>query len=202
VRTRKALVSPSRRSNSVHKYKRILLVLLFLALLLALFQLSGLRAHFSLEFLRQHLLENKLSGLAIFVLLFAVGNLLQIPGWIFLAAAVLALGRTWGGLASYVAAIISCGFTFFTIRWLGGDALRELSNPFARKLFSQLDARPITSVTLLRVLFQTVPPLNYALALSGVKFHHYLIGSLLGLPLPIFLYCLFFDQLANLLLVN
>jgi uncharacterized membrane protein YdjX (TVP38/TMEM64 family) len=80
--------------------------------------------------------------------------------------------------------------------------LRELSNPFARKLFSQLDARPITSVTLLRVLFQTVPPLNYALALSGVKFHHYLIGSLLGLPLPIFLYCLFFDQLANLLLVN
>jgi uncharacterized membrane protein YdjX (TVP38/TMEM64 family) len=55
---------------------------------------------------------------------------------------------------------------------------------------------------LLRVLFQTVPPLNYALALSGVKFHHYLIGSLLGLPLPIFLYCLFFDQLANLLLVN
>lgn len=186
----------------MHKYKRILLVLLFLALLLVLLQLSGLRAHFSLEFLRQHLLENKLSGLAIFVLLFAAGNLLQIPGWIFLAAAVLALGRTWGGLASYVAAIISCGVTFFTIRGLGGDALRELNNRFARKLFSQLDAHPVTSMTVLRIMFQTVPPLNYALALSGVKFRHYLIAALLGLPLPIFLYCLFFDFLASRLLIT
>jgi uncharacterized membrane protein YdjX (TVP38/TMEM64 family) len=189
-------------SFAVHKYKRILLVLLFLVLLLVLLQLSGLRAHFSLEFLRQHLLENKLSGLAIFVLLFAAGNLLQIPGWIFLAAAVLALGRTWGGLASYVAAIISCSFTFFTIRALGGDALRELNNRFARKLFSQLDAHPVTSMTLLRIMFQTVPPLNYALALSGVKFRHYLIAALLGLPLPIFLYCLFFDYLASRLLIT
>jgi uncharacterized membrane protein YdjX (TVP38/TMEM64 family) len=47
-----------------------------------------------------------------------------------------------------------------------------------------------------------VPPLNYGLALSGVKFHHYLISSLLGLPLPIFLYRLLFDRLASLLLVN
>jgi uncharacterized membrane protein YdjX (TVP38/TMEM64 family) len=186
----------------VHKYKRILLVVIFLALLLALFQLSGLRAHFSLEFLHQQLLENKLTGLLIFVLLFSAGNLLQIPGWIFLAAAVLALGRTWGGLATYIAAIISCSFTYFTIRWLGGDALRKLDNRFARKLFSQLDARPITSMALLRVMFQTAPPLNYALALSGVKFRHYLSGALLGLPVPIFLYCLFFDFLASKLLAS
>jgi uncharacterized membrane protein YdjX (TVP38/TMEM64 family) len=186
----------------VYKYSRILLVLLFLALLLALFQLSGLRAHFSLEFLRQQLLENQLSGLAVFVLLFVVGNLIQIPGWIFLAAAVLALGRTWGGLATYVAATLSCSFTFLTIRWLGGDALRELKNRFARKLLSQLDARPVTSIVLLRMMLQTVPPLNYALALAGVKFRHYLLGTLLGLPLPIFLYCLFFDYLAKALLAT
>jgi uncharacterized membrane protein YdjX (TVP38/TMEM64 family) len=181
----------------LHKYKRLVLVLLFLALLLALFQLSGLREHFSVAFLRQQLLENQLSGLAIFILLFALGNLLQLPGWIFLAAAVLALGRTWGGLATYVAATLSCTFTFFSIRFLGGDALRELHNRFAIKLLSQLDARPVTSIALLRVLLQNVPPLNYALALSGVKFRHYLLGTLLGLPLPIFLYCLFFDYLAK-----
>jgi uncharacterized membrane protein YdjX (TVP38/TMEM64 family) len=186
----------------VHKYKRILLVLLFLALLLTLFQLSGLRAHFSLDFLHQQLLENKFSGLVIFVLLFAVGNLMQIPGWIFLAAAVLALGRTWGGLATYVAATLSCSFTFFTIRGLAGNALRELNNSVARKLFSQLDARPVTSIMLLRILLQTAPPLNYALALAGVKFRHYLLGTLLGLPLPIFFYCLFFDYLAKALLAT
>jgi uncharacterized membrane protein YdjX (TVP38/TMEM64 family) len=44
-----------------------------------------------------------------------------------------------------------------------------------------------------------VPALNYALALSGVRFRTYLLGTLLGLPLPIALYCLFFDYLAMLL---
>ena len=46
-------------------------------------------------------------------------------------------------------------------------------------------------------MFQTVPALNYALALSGVRFDTYMIGSLLGLPLPITLYCLFFDYVSQ-----
>lgn len=183
----------------MRKYQRLLLVLLFLAVLLAAFQFSGLRAHFDLQFLRQQLLENRLNGLLIFILLFALGNLIQLPGWIFLAAAVLALGRTWGGLATYLAAVISCCFIFFTIRWLGGDALRRLKNRFAIKLLKRLDARPVRSIALLRCVLQTAPPLNYALALSGVKFRHYLLGTLLGLPIPIMLYCLFFDYLAGVL---
>ena len=50
---------------------------------------------------------------------------------------------------------------------------------------------------MLRVLMQTAPALSYTLALSGVKFRDYLIGSLVGLPLPIALYCIFFDYLAR-----
>jgi uncharacterized membrane protein YdjX (TVP38/TMEM64 family) len=181
----------------LRKYRQPLLVLLFLGLMLAAFQLSGLRAHFDLVFLRQHLLENWFSGLLLFIALFALGNLIHIPGWIFLAAAVLALGRTWGGLATYLAAAISCCLTFFTIRWLGGDALRLLKNRFAIRLLSHLDERPVRSIFLLRCLLQTAPPLNYALAMSGVKFRQYLLGTLLGLPVPITLYCVFFDYLAK-----
>jgi uncharacterized membrane protein YdjX (TVP38/TMEM64 family) len=100
----------------MHRYKRLLAVFLFLGLLLAVFELSGLRDQFNLAFLQHQILENKISGLLIFILLFSLGNLIQIPGWVFLAAAVLALGRTWGGVATYVAASTSCVLTFFTIR--------------------------------------------------------------------------------------
>lgn len=185
----------------MHRYKRLLAVLLFLGLLLAIFELSGLRDHFNLEFLHRRILENRVSGLLIFILLFSLGNLIQIPGWVFLAAAVLALGRTWGGVATYVAATISCVITFLTIRWIGGDALRQLNSKIAARILGRLDAHPITSIVLLRVLFQTVPALNYALAMSGVKFRNYLVGTLLGLPLPIMVYCLFFDYLAKMLKV-
>jgi uncharacterized membrane protein YdjX (TVP38/TMEM64 family) len=181
----------------MYKYRRLLLVALFLAVLLAGFQFSGLREHLSLRYLHDTLLAHKGWGLLLFALLFALGNLIQIPGWIFLAAAVLALGRVWGGLATYLAATFSCCSTFVLIRLLGGNALRELDNRLARRIIAHLDERPVAVVTLLRMLFQTVPALNYALSLSGVRFRHYLAGTLLGLPLPIAAYCLFFDYLGR-----
>ncbi len=186
----------------MQRYKRLLGVFLFLAVLLGIFELSGLRNHFNLEFLRQRILEHEISGLLIFVALFSLGNLVHIPGWIFLAAAVLALGSVWGGVATYVAASVSCVVTFLIIRFLGGDALRDLNNKAAVRILRRLDARPVRSVLLLRALFQTMPALNYALALSGVRFRNYLTGTLLGLPLPIIVYCLFFDSLARALKIS
>ena len=186
----------------LRRYKRLLAVGVFLGVLLAIFEVSGLRDHFNLAFIRQLILQHRVGGLILFVLLFSLGNLIQIPGWVFLAAAVLTLGGVWGGVATYVAAVTSCAITFATIRALGGDALRLLKNRMAVRLLRQLDAQPIASVALLRVLFQTVPALNYALAMSGIKFRTYLIGTLLGLPVPIALYCIFFDIVANWLHVS
>ncbi len=182
--------------KALRRYQQLFTVLLFLGVLFAAFEISGLREHFSLEFLRQRINEHMLSGLLIFVLLFCLGNLIQVPGWIFLAAAVLALGEMWGGIATYIAACISCVFTFLSIRWVGGAALRKLDNRLVTRLLARLDAQPVRSIFVLRILFQTVPALNYTLAISGVGFREYLLGTLLGLPLPIFFYCLFFDYLA------
>lgn len=187
--------------NALYTYRRLLAVLLFLAVLFAVAELSGLREHLSLSYLQSAIQHHRVGGLLIFVLLFSMGNLIHIPGWIFLAAAVLALGRTAGGMATYIAACVSCVVTFFAIRFVGGDALRKLDSKIAVRLLHQLDAHPIRSLVLLRLLFQTVPAVNYALALSGVRFRHYLAGTLLGLPLPIFLYCLFFDYFARQLAV-
>ncbi len=181
----------------MHRYKRLLAVAGFLVLLLAVFELSGLRANFNLDYLHQRLMGNEWAGLLIFVALFAMGNLIQVPGLIFLAAAVLALGEVWGGVATYIAAVVSCLFTFWLIRALGGSALRELEGKWPRRLLAGLDAHPVKSVALLRVLLQTLPALNYTLALSGLKFRNYLIGTLIGLPLPIAFYCIFFDYLAR-----
>jgi uncharacterized membrane protein YdjX (TVP38/TMEM64 family) len=177
--------------------KRLTAVVLFLLVLFAVFEFTGLRAHFNLGFLQHTIRDHQASGLLIFVLAFALGNLVQIPGWVFLAAAVLALGQVWGGVVTYIAASISCIVTFFTIRFVGGDALRQLDSRVAVRLLGRLDAHPISSILLLRMLFQTVPALNYTLAMSGVRFRAYLMGTLLGLPIPIAVYCIFFDHLAK-----
>lgn len=179
------------------KLLRLLAVLLFLGVLLAVMELSGLRGHFDLHALHQRIEANPVTGLLFFILLFALGNLAHVPGWIFLASAVLALGQVTGGLVTYLAASLSCICTFLLIRLIGGDALRQLDNRVARRILARLDAAPVRSVALLRVLFQTLPALNYALALSGIRFRQYLLGTLCGLPLPIVIYCVFFEQIAK-----
>lgn len=177
---------------------RRLLALLALVLALALVaQATGLRSQGTVALLQAQLQAHLWGGLALFVLAFCAGNLIQMPGWIFLAAAVFVFGRLQGGVLTYVAACLSCLFTFATVRLVGGNVAAELKSPLARRLLAQLHRHPLRNVLLLRTVFQTLPALNYALALSGLRLRHYLLGTLLGLPLPIALYCVFFDYLIT-----
>jgi uncharacterized membrane protein YdjX (TVP38/TMEM64 family) len=181
-----------------HRNRRLLSVVLMLAVLFAFVHWTSLQEDFSLAFLRHALADNQWTGLALFVLLFVIGNLVQIPGWLFLAAAVLILGRLGGAVVTYVAASISCAFTFLTVRWVGGDAVRQLKGKLATRLMTRLHAQPIRTIVLLRTLLQTLPALNYTLAMSGIPFRQYMVATLLGLPLPIAVYCIFFDTLRQL----
>jgi len=185
------------RAQSTLRWRRWLGLLLFVALLAALAYASGVREQISVPALQARLQQHPWSGLLIYLLLFCLGNLLHLPGWIFLAAAVLAFGRLQGGLATYMAANLSCLCTFVTLRLVGGNLGATLTSPLATRLLAQLQAHPVRNVLLLRTLFQTLPALNYALALSGLRLRHYVLGTLLGLPLPIAVYCVFFDLLIK-----
>lgn len=181
----------------IYRHARIFGVMLFLAFLLIIFQVSGLRAHLNLAFIREQLSAHAYLGFFLFVLLFCLGNLTQIPGLVFLAGAVLTLGQVMGGIVTFIAAFVSCIVTFLLIRFLGGDALRKINNPVLLKIFKRLDTHPVLSVVLARILFQTAPALNYALAMSGIKLRPYAMGTLLGLPLPVALYCVFFNVVIS-----
>ncbi len=181
----------------VRRYQRLLAVVAFLAILFAVFQLSGLRSSISLAAVREQLLAHPRMGLLIYVLLFSLGNLIQIPGTVFISAAILALGPLWGGLYTYVASNVSAVVTFYSIRLIGGNALHTIERPFMQRILKRLATHPIQTVFLARICFQSLPALNYALAMSGVKLRHLVAGTLLGMPLFIVLYCVFFNQIAK-----
>lgn len=182
--------------SSAPRRWRWLAVLAFVALGWAFIEASGLRDHISLRAVREGFAQHRAWGLLAFAALLALANLVHIPGGFFLAAAVLALGPVRGALLTYVAACMSCMLTFVVVRALGSDALREVQGSLARRLFARLDAHPLRGVILLRLVFHSLPALNYALALSGVPWRHYLLGTLLGLPLPILGVTVLLDTVA------
>jgi uncharacterized membrane protein YdjX (TVP38/TMEM64 family) len=181
----------------IGRYQRLLYVVAFLAILFAVFHFSGLRGQISLANVREQLQAHPRMGLLIYVLLFSLGNMVQIPGTVFISAAILALGPLWGGLYTYVASNVSAVVTFLSIRFIGGNALQSIERPFMKRILARLATHPVQTVIVARLCFQSLPALNYALAMSGVKLRHLVAGTLLGMPLFIVLYCVFFDQIAK-----
>ena len=132
-------------------------------------------------------------GALAFLGIFCVGELIHIPGMLFVAAGILAFGKLVGGPLSFIGAILSVTVSFVVVRAVGGKPLTQLPWAFARKVMARLEDHPIRTVFILRLLFFMAPPLNYALALSGVKFRDYVIGSALGLIAPMIVMVLLFD---------
>jgi uncharacterized membrane protein YdjX (TVP38/TMEM64 family) len=124
-------------------------------------------------------------GPILFVVVFCVGELVHVPGVVFVAAAVLVYGRVGGGALSFVGAVAAVSVSFVVVRAVGGKPLAAIRWPLARRLLSRLDERPVLTVLLLRLLLWMAPQLNYALALSSIRFRSYFVGTALGLLVPI-----------------
>jgi len=173
--------------------KKLLFIVTFFVLLYVVVEVTGLRSRLSPDVIESLFFAYPVWGIVLFCLAFSLGNLLYVPGWVFLVGAVFALGKEWGWAATLLAATCSSTISFLLIRAVGGTALRSFNHRWADKIFAHLDERPILSVAVLRLMFQTLPALNYALALADIRFRNYLAGTILWLPIPIFLYCYFFE---------
>ncbi len=167
--------------------------------LLAIGKLTGLTDALDPEKIRTTVLEAGALGFLAFVVIFCLGELIHIPGMVFVGAALLIYGKAVGFAAAFVGAVISVCVSFVLVRAVGGKALTAFERPFLKKLLSKLDERPIRTVIFLRLLMWIAPPLNYALAMSNIRFREYAVGSATGLVLPILGLTMFFDVIRQFL---
>lgn len=183
--------APRRRIKAL----RPVLIVAFLVLFYATLYLTGAADHLSRDDLRRFIEQAGPLGVLAFVLLFIVGALLHIPPMLFIGAGILAYGALWGGIISFVAGFTAMTVSFVLVRTVGGQALVEIEQPWVRRMLKRLDDRPILTVMALRTIFWVSPPLNYALAMSGIRFRDFALASGLGLVVPMFFIALFFEWL-------
>jgi len=124
-------------------------------------------------------------GAALLVVLFALGAIANVPGLVFVAAAVTLYGGQLGYLVALAGAILSVNLTFALGRATGLGNSRLLERPMIARVVAWLHRRPVLSVGVLRVLVAVSPPVNYALSLTKLRFRDFAIGSAVGLVIPI-----------------
>lgn len=171
---------------------RLLALVLILLSLFAVGHYTGFNQSLSIEGIRQRVQDAGAYGVILLLVLFVIGLLVQVPGMVFVGVSIFVYGRLLGGGLAWFGGLLALSVSFLVVRSVGGEALAEIKSPFMKKIFARMDDYPIATVATLRIFFQFSPPLNYALALSPLKFRDYIIGSALGLmPVVVFVSLLF-----------
>lgn len=152
--------------------------------------LLGAEQRFDLDALRATVQGAGPLGPLVFTGVFCLGELLHVPGLVFVGAALVVWGPLRGAGIAFLGALCSVSCTFLLVRAVGGQPAAALRWGWARRALAHLERRPVLTVAALRAVLILSPPLNYALALTPLRFRDHLLGSALGLILPIALACL------------
>jgi uncharacterized membrane protein YdjX (TVP38/TMEM64 family) len=147
---------------------------------------SGLHEDFSTARLRETIAVSGSLGVGVFMLLFCAGQIVQIPGNAFIAAAAFAWGWWQGAMVCVVAATVATCVSFAVSRLVGGD-LRGTDKPLLQRILAPLEQAPLRTMALARLVFMTAPPLSTGLSLSGVRHRDHALATVLGMTPSIFL---------------
>lgn len=165
---------------------RLGLLAVFLIGIYLIGHLTGFTAQLTVDGIRESMREAGIGGFVVFVLTFCVGQLLYIPGFVFVMVSGLAYGPVWGSVASVIAATISVAVSFVIVRTIGGQPLKHISikRPFLKRPLDRLEQQPIRSMIVIRLFLWAIPPVNYTLAMSSVTFRDYMIAAVIGMTPP------------------
>ena len=147
---------------------------------------TGLFDELSAEAVEQRISSYGAVGFVVYLVVFALALLAQLPGWVFIGAGALAYGPVYGFPAALVGATAAATVGFLFARFVGGDALGQIERPFVRRWLRKIDEAPIRTVIVLRLLTMVSPPVNYLLGMTRLRFRDYVVGSVAGLAVPVF----------------
>ncbi len=164
---------------------RLVALVVFLGGIYLLARLLGWTDYMTADALKELLNGAGDWGLVAFIGIYCFGVVAHVPGLVFVVAAVVVYGVYWGAVIGLLTGVVAVSLTFLVVRAIGGRPLERVKHPFLLRVLSQLDKRPLRSVIVLRLVFIMAPGVNYGLALSSVRFRDYVLGSAVGLTVPV-----------------
>ncbi|MDF1562324.1 MAG: VTT domain-containing protein [Deltaproteobacteria bacterium] len=182
-------------------YLRLGGLLLFVAVVVVIGLSPKVRAQFEAENLRTIIEAAGAWGFLLYIVAFLVGLVLYIPGIVFVGVGVFAWGP-WVGIAlGYGTGVLGVTAHFSLLRLIGGSPLAAGAPGrrwyWVQRVLDDLEAHPVRSVAILRVIGFMSPPLNTALALTGLKARDHFLGTALGLVFPVIIAAGLFDWLFS-----
>lgn len=170
--------------------QRLALAIGALAALLVAWQ-AGVFAWVTHENIQRLLGGSGAWGPVIFVLAFALLEPFGLPGAVFVLPASLAWSTPFAVAMSVLGATGAGAVSFLLARGVLGEKFEQRLPARLRAFTAHAREHPLRSVIAVRVFFGLAAPAHWALALSGVRFAPFVLGSLIGFVPPMTLFVVF-----------
>jgi len=167
-----------------------------LAVAFAVFS-TDISQYLSPERLRSYLALSGPYAPLIFISAFIGGFFLRIPGSIFIILAAVVFGKLPAIIYSFIAITAGASLTFFVARFFLRDTVSKMEIRGVKGLNEKIAERGFLTVLFLRLVFVLMPPLNWVLGITKVKYRDYLLGTLLGVAPAVFTLILVFGDVGK-----
>jgi len=154
------------------------------------------------EFFTQTALSNFLKTVGMwaplfFMLVYAVGVCLFVPGTVLTAFGAAIFGSYWGFLYVWIGAMVGSSAAFWIGRTLGREYAASVIGDRLRKYDDAIERNGFATVLYLRLVYFPFTPMNFGMGLTQVRFWDYFFATGLGIIVGTFIFTFFVGTLKE-----
>jgi uncharacterized membrane protein YdjX (TVP38/TMEM64 family) len=132
-----------------------------------------------------------------FILFYAAGICLFLPGTLLTGIGAAIFGPYWGFLYVWIAAMIGASAAFWIGRTLGRDFAASLIGDRLKKYDDAIERHGFATVLYLRLVYFPFTAMNFGMGLTKVRFWDYFSGTGLGIIVGTFIFTFFVGTLKD-----
>jgi uncharacterized membrane protein YdjX (TVP38/TMEM64 family) len=170
---------------------KAMLLFMFILAAVVMVRFTGLKEFLTVEKLGAWLAAAGVWAPLAFILVYAVGVCLFIPGTLLTALGAAIYGPYWGFVYVWVAAMLGAVGAFLIGRYLGREFAASLIGYRLKKYDDVIERNGFATVLYLRLVYFPFTAMNFGMGLTKVGFRDYLWGTGLGILVGTFIFTFF-----------
>jgi uncharacterized membrane protein YdjX (TVP38/TMEM64 family) len=171
--------------------------LLFIIAAIYVMRFTPVKGYLTAEALGSFLEKAGIWAPIAYMVVYAVGVCLLLPGTLLTGLGAAIFGAYWGFLYVWVGAMLGASAAFLVGRTLGREFAASLIRDKLRKYDDAIERNGFATVLYLRLVYFPFTPMNFGMGLTKVRFWDYFFGTGLGIIVGTFIFTFFIGTLKD-----
>ena len=190
-------VTRQQRSKNKRAIIKASILVAFIIAALVIFRFTPVKGLLTADHLGNFLKGTGFWAPLVFMIIYAVGVCLFVPGTLLGAIGAVIFGAYWGFVYVWVGAITGASAAFFIGRYLGREFAASLIGNKLKRYDDAIERNGFATVLYLRLVYFPFTPMNFGMGLTKVHFWDYFFGTGLGIIVGTFIFLFFIGTLKE-----